>query len=124
MHWLISQSVFLAYVLAYDVDGVRDPTNDLITCRYSPIAVIFAIAIGGSMVLAVFVVGSRGYQSLMPLARNCSAVISAACHPLPEDIHAATLPVMWGIIYENDGMGHSAFSGREVVRPPDGQRLV
>ena len=124
MHWLISQLIFLAHVLAYDASGARDPSNDLITCGYSPIAIIFAIAIGGSTVLVVFVVGSRRYESLMPLARNCSAVISAACHLLPEDVHAATLPVMWGIIYENAGVGHCAFSSREVVRPLDDQRLV
>ena len=93
MHWLISQSIFLAHVIAYTVDGVRDPEHDVITCGYSPIAIIFAIVMGGLMIIAVIGTALRRYESLMPLAGKCSAVISAACHRLLEDFNAATRPV-------------------------------
>ncbi|KAK6077801.1 hypothetical protein SCUP234_06559 [Seiridium cupressi] len=40
MHWLISQSLFLARITAIFPDGEDDITNSFSTCGYSPIAVI------------------------------------------------------------------------------------
>ena len=76
------------------------------------------------MVIAVIGTAFRRYESLMPLAGNCSAVISAACHRLPEDVNAATRPVTWGVVSEKDGVAHCAFSSLEVLPPLDGQCLA
>ncbi|KAJ5086025.1 hypothetical protein N7532_010796 [Penicillium argentinense] len=35
----------------------------------------------------------------MPRAMNCSAAISAACHPAKDDFDAAEKPVNWGQAY-------------------------
>ncbi|KAM0806753.1 hypothetical protein AB5N19_07090 [Seiridium cardinale] len=42
MHWLISQSLFLARITAVFPDGGDDITNSFSTCGYSPIAVIIS----------------------------------------------------------------------------------
>ncbi|KUI56184.1 hypothetical protein VP1G_03514 [Cytospora mali] len=39
MHWMISQSLFLARITALEVDGTPDPTNSFSTCGYSPFAI-------------------------------------------------------------------------------------
>lgn len=39
MHWMISQSLFLARITALNVDGSLDLKNSFSTCGYSPIAV-------------------------------------------------------------------------------------
>lgn len=60
----------------------------------------------------------------MPLAFSCSAATSAACHPPPEDVDAALLPVMWGAVRAEDGDGvvaHCCFTSKEVAQPISGQ---
>lgn len=39
MHWLVSQSLFLARIRAISADGSDDDVNSFSTCGYSPIAV-------------------------------------------------------------------------------------
>ncbi|PLN85485.1 hypothetical protein BDW42DRAFT_202356 [Aspergillus taichungensis] len=41
----------------------------------------------------------------MPLALNCSAAISAACHPPESDTDAAEKPVMWGEVQRENSTG-------------------
>lgn len=60
----------------------------------------------------------------MPLASTCSAAISAACHPSPDDIDAAVLPVQWGVVSTKDGIGHCSFSSKLVAPPIPGQIYV
>ncbi|KAK9419885.1 hypothetical protein SUNI508_06891 [Seiridium unicorne] len=45
MHWLISQSLFLARITAIFPDGEDDITNSFSTCGYSPIAVIIKLSV-------------------------------------------------------------------------------
>lgn len=40
LHWLISQSLFLARITAMKPDGSTDLTNSFSTCGYSPMAII------------------------------------------------------------------------------------
>jgi len=42
MHWLISQSLFLARITAVGPDGVYDAVNSFSTCGYSPVAIIIS----------------------------------------------------------------------------------
>ena len=122
MHWLVSQSLFLASVNAFTPDGVPDKEASIVTCGYSTIAVIFAVIIGSFMVIAVVAVGFRQFEPRMPLASNCSVAISAACHAPPEDTDAAMLPVMWGVIDHIAGeVGHCTFTSQDVRQPVPGQ---
>lgn len=117
MHWLISQSIFLAYVQSYDNNGVRNPGYDIVTCGYSPIAIILSIFIGCQMVLAFLLLGLQRYPAGLPLARNRSDYIKAACVRPPQDSGAATSSVMWGL-REKDGESRYVFSSYEVQALP------
>lgn len=117
MHWLISQSIFLAYVQSYDRNGVRRPEYDIVTCGYSPIAIILSLLIGCLMVLALLLVGLQRYPAGLPLARNRSNLIKAACVRPPRDSGAATSSIMWGL-RENDGESRYVFSSYEVQTLP------
>lgn len=124
IHWLVSESVFLARIIVYDVDGIEDHSASVNTCGYSCIAIIFAIIVGGSMLIGIFCMGARSFRPGIPLAGHCSAVISAACHRIPEEANASRLPLMWGVTGTKDGVGHCTFSGRAVSLPTEGQQLA
>ncbi|KAK1148791.1 hypothetical protein N8T08_008676 [Aspergillus melleus] len=51
LHWLVSQSLFYIRVLFYDIHGRYVESADINACGWSPMAIIFAIAVGGLMVL-------------------------------------------------------------------------
>ena len=117
MHWLISQSIFLAYVQSYDNNGVRNPGYDIVTCGYSPIAIVLSLFIGCLMVLAFLLLGLQQYPAGLPLARNRSDFIKAACVRPPQDSGAATSSVKWGL-REKDGESRYVFSSYEVQNLP------
>ena len=66
--------------------------------------------------------GLRRYKGGIPLAGSCSAAISAACHPLVDEGDVAQVPVKWGVVSVDKGVGHCALSGR-YVSPPTQWRL-
>lgn len=113
-HWLISQSLFLARIYAYDVDGVELPDLTLKTCGYSPIAIMFTLIVSCVMCLALGILSFRKYSGSIPFAGHCSFVLSAACHPPPNDVNAAELPVMWGAIIKPDGSAVHTFTSFSV----------
>lgn len=94
LHWLVSQSLFFVEVILYDMTG-NLTAERLISCGYSPMAIIFAIILGASMMIVILGLGFKRFKNRMPLASSCSAAISAACHPPPGG--GDTLqPIMWG----------------------------
>lgn len=127
LHWLVSQSLFLARVTVLDRQGAEDPKQSISTCGYSNIAIIFVIILGSLLVFIVLVHGFRRFHSRMPLGSSCSAAISAACHPSEMDTDAALKPVRWGEVksYENDGqkegIRHCSFTSFEVIEPAEGE---
>lgn len=120
MHWLVSQSIFLAHITVLTNQGVEDQSADLITCGFSCIAIIFVIIVGSLMVVAVLVTGCQRLKPGIPVASSCSAAISAACHPPSDDVNAAFLPLMWGVAKEGEDVGHCSFSSQDVTPPIDG----
>ena len=68
LHWLVSQSVFLARINVLDSTGVEVPNVSISTCGYSPIAIIFVIVFGFLVVLLGAGNGFRKTESGMPLA--------------------------------------------------------
>lgn len=93
LHWLVSQSIFFVGIIRHDLNGAK--SGDIMCCGYSPVAIIFAIILGSVLVLASILLGFRRFNSNMPLAIECSAAISAMCHPLTGNDHALS-PVKWG----------------------------
>lgn len=97
LQWLVSQSIILARMTVYQPDGIEDLSEDVSTCGYSCLAIIFTIILGSIMVIAGILNGFRRLKPGMPLAGSRSAAISAACHALPGDADAAVLPIMLGV---------------------------
>ena len=121
MHWLVSQSLFLAKITVLDHNGVRDPNACVTSCGFSAIAIIFTIGVGSLMVLTVIATGFRRFRPGIPVAGSCSLAISAACHPPPDDVNASVLPVKWGVVRDDsDGMTHCTFTSQETHLPMAG----
>ena len=76
------------------------------------------------LVAMVGFVGRRQMEVKIPFAAGCSLVISAACHPPPDEIQQEEHPVRWGVVKESmfDNLPHCSFSSREVTEPVEGLR--
>ena len=126
LHWLVSQSLFLARAVSFDSNGQEDPENNnknsFSTVGYSCIAIITVIILGAIVVLTGILNGFRRYKPGIPLVGSCSAAISAACHQPKEDNDAADKPLMWGVVSTKDGVGHCCFTSFEVTPPVEGER--
>ena len=115
LHWLVSQSLFLANVGYYNDKGEEDTKNSKSTIGYSCIAIMTFILFGSILILLGLLNGFRWHRG-MPLAGSCSAAISAACHRPEEDVDAAVKPVMWGVVSSKNGVGHCCFTSFEVSK--------
>ena len=109
LHWLVSQSIYLIALEAYTYDDMPDAKNNVVACGYSPLAILVTIIFGSLVLLAGVACGYRRYPKVgIPLAGSCSAAISAACHPPPNDDRPSIKTVMWGAI-----KGESSNTGDE-----------
>ena len=116
-HWILSQSLFLVAIDVFDEDGDLDDSQSIITCGFSCIALIFLIGIGWLIFITGVGLGLRRYDRGIPLVGSCSAALSAACHPPEDEIGVALVPVKWGVVSVDRGIGHCALSGRYVSPP-------
>lgn len=123
LHWLVSQSLFLAFVDYLNPDGTLDSADSISTVGYSCIAIFFAIIVGVIAMLAGVANGFRRYDDGIPLVGSCSAAISAACHRPNEDASASLLPIKWGCVDASaeTEVGHCCLTSFEVTRPADGR---
>jgi len=125
LHWLASQSLFIALVYASPYTySSSTPLNQTFSVGYSCIAIFCALILGGVIVLFGNFNGFRRYPPGMPIVGSCSAAISAACHPPAEDTSAAFKSVKWGVVEEGigDNAGHCTFSSFEVTKPIEGKK--
>lgn len=116
LHWLVSQSIFLANVSSYDKNGISVNPALVSTCGYSPLALFVTICVVIAIALLTTLLSLRTYKLGIPLAASCSAAISAACHPEKEV--DSTAPLMWGVTSPCAKFpGHCSFSDQEVAKP-------
>ncbi|KAB8076247.1 hypothetical protein BDV29DRAFT_154876 [Aspergillus leporis] len=97
LHWIVSQNLFFVEILPYGIYGNAALKYRLIGCGHSPVAIIFGIALGSAMIIAILCLALKHFISHIPLAISYSAAISAACHLLSDD-EPAFQPVMWGVL--------------------------
>lgn len=138
MHWLISESLFLAIVETVDWSG--DPSPDaIISLGFSlqPMLIVMVAAVG--LCVGTIVLGRtrklKG-EGFMPLASSCSLAIAAACHATAGDEKAYLTAVMWGAVAgrkqvpesyysshstEQNSIGHCAFTSRDVEQIQEGR---
>ncbi|KAL9611692.1 MAG: hypothetical protein Q9167_003687 [Letrouitia subvulpina] len=121
LHWLVSQSIFLARITAINRHEQEDAAYSVSTCGYSCIAIITVIFLGSLALIFGNLNGFRRYRDGMPLVGSCSAAISAACHRPENDVDAAVLPVKWGAVEGTEKVGHCCFTSLEVTPPVKGQ---
>ncbi|KKZ66920.1 hypothetical protein EMCG_07416 [[Emmonsia] crescens] len=96
LHWLASLSLSFVQEIPFYADGRLADNFIVSSLDFSSVPMIIAVTLGGLLLIAVFGLSMRRFGSRMPLAANCSAGISAACHPPENDRNAAFEPVMWG----------------------------
>ncbi|KAI1208973.1 uncharacterized protein F4807DRAFT_467948 [Annulohypoxylon truncatum] len=132
LHWLISQSLFLARITAICADGDPevcpggqvDLANSFSTCGYSPFAIFITLLVAAVIVLAIVVLGFRTYDGTMSMVSTNSMAISAACHVLKEDQEDGyLLPVQWGVVEIRGRVGKCAFTtapSRKMKMPEPG----
>jgi hypothetical protein len=116
LHWLISQSLFLVRVDAYD-DGVLADSENVSGMGLSPAPMLVVIILGLILVAVAIGLGFRKLEgNEMPVAASCSLALAAAAHRPAGDVDAAFLPVRWGEVVERDtdDFGHRCFTSQEV----------
>ncbi|OCT55026.1 hypothetical protein CLCR_02775 [Cladophialophora carrionii] len=128
MHWLISQSIFLAVIAEYGPTGRLVSDVVIASCGFSPLAMILVMACGGLIIVVTFGLGwLRKYDARMPLVGSCSAAIAAACHQPDWDTDASLKPVQWGVIpgaVDRKGVGHCAFTSGKVEPLVEGKEYA
>ncbi|ORY01666.1 hypothetical protein BCR34DRAFT_605840 [Clohesyomyces aquaticus] len=128
LHWLVSQSIFLASIDTWDSAGKPYVRESVATCGYSPLAIILTIIVGTVIVLFAIFVGMRRLEGAgMPVVGSHSVGIAAACHP-PKDGGDENERLMWGEVNENiveggaQTVGHCSFAS-SVADVPVGGRM-
>jgi hypothetical protein len=119
LHWFISQSLFVVDVAVYDEGGFYDNNFASISnCGFSPLAVICSVIMVGLLLLILFGLAMRRFPARgPPVMGNCSAAISAACHP-PRRGDSEDIPyrkLQWGSVWTwPDGVGHCSFADADA----------
>ena len=150
LHFLISQSIFLARVQWYYPDGTVNKAKYLSDAAYSPLGILVTVLVA-SVLLGVTVAHSfTKLDNRIPVHGNLSAVISAMCHGSSRgaegiDSYGSTTDssgenmaerdLMWGVIkpakealgFQNEigvdgAIGHCGFVAEHVDPPVVGMR--
>lgn len=118
LHWLISQSVFLATIESYDVDRELMPRSRIATCGFSPPITIVVMVVGVLVLMGTIVLSRKKFLLNMPIIGSCSVAISAACQaPGYERDTPCLKSVQWGVVpsmVDETGSGHCTFSSLAV----------
>lgn len=74
------------------------------------------------MLIAIYILQLRRITTNLPLAQHCSLVISAACHPPPDDVTSHLKPVKWGVVRKRFGgeIAHCTFTSEDTMEPVEG----
>ena len=120
LHWLTSQSVFLARVDISDPFG-RNTRQPISSVGYSCIAIILVLVLSIFALLTAAGMGYKQFPAEITTAGSCSAAISAACHASGVDSEEIVgKGLRWGDvgIVPDLGARHLTFSSEERVGKP------
>ena len=127
LHWLFSQSLFLARVdmIMFDDDSNKLVTRSHLTdIGFSTPAMIVSIVFGLVLLLVGVLIGLfKQYKGSMPLPGSNSVLISAACIRPENDDQGHLHKVKWGEIMdtENEGVGHCSFTSEKLLDLKEGR---
>lgn len=126
LHWLISQALFIARTEILNTAGDPEPISYM-EVGYSPLAILFALLFGSSMVIGMVINGARKLKGGI-LVGNNSLAIAAACQRPEKDFDAYMKPVQWGALVQNGekcgNEGHCTFTSQEVQPPIIGELYI
>jgi len=124
LHWLVSQSIFLARVTVWFKDAQTEKSTAS-AVGYSPAPILCTILLATCMLIVAAGMGFRKLPGSIPIAGSCSVALAAAAHRPESDVDAAVLPVKWGVVRESEGaddvVGHCCFTSEEVTEPQEGR---
>ncbi|KAK3688634.1 hypothetical protein B0T22DRAFT_512276 [Podospora appendiculata] len=81
IHWLLSQSIFVVAIEKMPGPGTSIVDGwHIITCGYSPLAILFGSVPYCLLLVSLLLAGSRRLPSGMPVVGSCRLAIAAACH--------------------------------------------
>lgn len=130
LHWLVSQSIFLARVAVWRNGGgesLETATGEIDSedwtasvVGYSGLPLLCVVALGVSMLLAAMALAFKKLPSRVPIAGSCSLAIAAAAHRPESDVGASVLPVRWGVVADQGAVRHVCFTSQEVTEPEEG----
>ncbi|KIW97063.1 uncharacterized protein Z519_02455 [Cladophialophora bantiana CBS 173.52] len=127
LHWLISESIFLAVVAEYTPNGDLYDAIAIASCGFSPLAMIMVLVLGGILLIVTYGLALMRYDPSIPLVGSCSAAIAAACHQPSWDTDASLKAVQWGAIpgmVHSGGVGHCAFSSGDIEPVREGRQYA
>ena len=120
LHWILSQSLFLAQINFYRLSRTSlEPQHikgdGIYAISYSTLAIEISLGIGSILITSVIVSGFFKYKPGMPIVRSDSRAISAACHSLDEH-RDSTKKIQYGILADlGNGRYHIGFSSGPVT---------
>jgi hypothetical protein len=124
LHWLISQSLFIARTEVLDTYGQPESIS-FMEVGYSPLAILLALLFGSGMVLGLILNGLRKLKPCV-LVGNNSLAIAAACQRPEKDVDAQLKKVQWGAVRHQEGNkpGHCCFTSEDVEPPRVGELYI
>ena len=117
LHWLASESIFLARLDVLDYDGSYDSSLSIDGLGYSLIAEVFSLLVGGLLIISLPLLGFRRLTGGIPIVAGNSMAISAACHRADyEDEGIVSKTLQYGVLRCRGltGKRRAAFSGEAV----------
>ena len=96
LHWLTSQTLFLVRIDQLRGNESRDIISSIAAFGVSGSAYLTLVIVLWLLLMTVLGVANTKYTERVPFAGTSSWVISAACHPPPNDKEPALQKVCWG----------------------------
>jgi hypothetical protein len=119
-HWLLSQSFFLTRIDTYDRNGRLTSWSSACGISFSSLITFCVVVLVSAGVTRL--IGRLRMEAKLPLAESCSLVISAACHPAPDEVNPHLAKVQWGVVDRMlvEGHEHCSLSSKPIQAPEVG----
>lgn len=120
LHWLLSQAFFLIRIDWHTEDGKLDKWKSACGVSFSSLFTFSFVAF--LLVCGLLFIARWPMLARLPLAENCSLMISAASHPAPDEVNPQLMKVKWGVVPDTvvDEHPHCSISSKEVEKPEVG----
>lgn len=120
LRWLRSQSIFVSRLEVHGPTGNLIPDSSICACGCS-LASLFATAL--ALILGIACLGFIIIKSTpenIPFGANSSLILSAACHPPPDDVQPYKKLLQWGVVESRLGrrsIAHCTLTSTKVTAP-------